>query len=362
MVVSPLHGFDPLNPPAFDPTLIQGRVAVSHVLYDGGARGARVAGARGLEAASEAGLADVRAAALEELAEAFLGVLSARDVLLAERERVRELEAEHLRASQLFDEGAAPRLALLRAGSELSAARAEADAAQARVTLAESTLARRMGVPTESLASRFLTDVSPGGPTNVDQPEAPGVPPLVAAARERAGAAAARVTEAAAAHRPRLTATGALQEFGGGSSEFNTEWQGGLQIEYSIFNGGATRHAVELARAELREAEAQVTEAERAVADARDAAEAARVEALARSAALADAVASLEELVRVERLALEEGAGVQRDFLQAAASLAEARSGLAQARRASVLAEVRLARVSGALTADWLLRLAERGR
>ena len=61
-----------------------------------------------------------------------------------------------------------------------------------------------------------------------------------------------------------------------------------------------------------------------------------------------------EELVRIERLALEDGAGVQSDFLDAAASLAEARAGFAQARRAALLAQIRLARAAGQLTPEWL--------
>ena len=355
MIVAPLHRLDPEHLPDFDPTLVQGRVLVSQLLYDGGAVSARVRGARSAEDAARASIDDVRSAVLEELAEAYLSVLSARDVLLAGRGRVLDLEAELERASLMFDEGATPRLALLRAQSELSAARAEVDAAQARLGLMEAVLALRMGVPSDGIATRPLRDVATlAAPSQPSPGETPGDPAAVVAARARVAAADARAAEAVAARRPRLSATGAIQEFGGGSTEFSTEWQGGVQVEYPIFTGGATGQAVERARAEVRESEAELAEVQRAIAEATLVASATWREALARAAALEDLVTTLDELVRVERLALSEGAGVQRDFLDAAASLAEARARLAQARRAAVLAEVRLARATGRLSPEWL--------
>ena len=42
MVVAPLHGFDPMNPPAFDRTLIQSQLATEVTFFGGGARRARV--------------------------------------------------------------------------------------------------------------------------------------------------------------------------------------------------------------------------------------------------------------------------------------------------------------------------------
>ncbi|HEX9579677.1 MAG TPA: hypothetical protein VF970_01095, partial [Gemmatimonadales bacterium] len=42
MIVAPLHGFDPNRPPTFDRTLIQGNGQVGYLLFDGGARGARI--------------------------------------------------------------------------------------------------------------------------------------------------------------------------------------------------------------------------------------------------------------------------------------------------------------------------------
>ncbi|HUP20108.1 MAG TPA: hypothetical protein VM778_09165, partial [Gemmatimonadota bacterium] len=83
-------------------------------------------------------------------------------------------------------------------------------------------------------------------------------------------------------------------------------------------------------------------------------ADAALGRARARSEALHTAVASFEEVARVESLSLAQGAGVQADWLGAQADLLDARAALAEARAAVVRAAVERARVAGHLTLDWL--------
>ena len=77
------------------------------------------------------------------------------------------------------------------------------------------------------------------------------------------------------------------------------------------------------------------------------------VEAEARVQALASAALRFDELARVEALALVEGSGVQADYLRALAGLHGAQVGLADARRAVVLARARLARTQGRLDEAW---------
>jgi outer membrane protein TolC len=178
----------------------------------------------------------------------------------------------------------------------------------------------------------------------------------------RATAAGAAVREARAAYRPRISAMGIVQELGGGETRFSTEWQGGIQVEYPLFTGGSRSQALERSRAELEQALAEVELAARQVEEGALAASAAEEEALARAAALDQAVRSFEELVRVEALALAEGAGVQLDFLRAQAGLLEARSGRAIARRTATLAVIRRARILGYLTVEWIETLVEEGR
>jgi outer membrane protein TolC len=114
------------------------------------------------------------------------------------------------------------------------------------------------------------------------------------------------------------------------------------------------------AEAEAESARSQRALAEHQVADAVDAALLAYRSARARVTALEAAVEQRAEIVRIEALALESGAGVQTDYLRAEAQLVEARSGLAEARHAEVQARVRLAQATGTLTMEWLAQMTER--
>jgi outer membrane protein TolC len=77
-------------------------------------------------------------------------------------------------------------------------------------------------------------------------------------------------------------------------------------------------------------------------------------EAEARTASLTAAAARYHEVARIEALALQAGTGTQTDFLGAEADLLNARAALAEARRAEITARVELARLTGALTLNWL--------
>ena len=93
MVVSPLHGFDPTDPPEFDRTLSQGRLSLRWTLLDGGARQARVSATSARIRSSEAGLSATEMDAVLEPLEAYLGVLGARDALAAQRTREQEQDS-----------------------------------------------------------------------------------------------------------------------------------------------------------------------------------------------------------------------------------------------------------------------------
>ena len=355
MIVAPIHAFDLANTPDFDRLLVQGRAEMAYTVWDGGERGARIAGARAVES-GQAGTAEAaRQGALDRTVEAYLAVLTARDVVVAETAHREELEAERDRVSRFLAEGAAAEIELLRAEAELSAATAEESAAGARLELAESTLARLLDVPSTSLAGEPLVDVSLSGSADLalDEPLLEGHP-TITAARGRAESARAAARSARAAWLPVVRATAALVEYGGGSAPYLNEWQAGLQVEYPLFTGGSRSGAADRAEAEARVAEADLERIRRDLLLMVDAARSAETEARSRTAALSAAVDRFEELARVEALALDEGVGVQRDFLRAQAGLLEARTGLAEARRAAVRARVRLARAIGRLTPGWI--------
>jgi outer membrane protein TolC len=132
-----------------------------------------------------------------------------------------------------------------------------------------------------------------------------------------------------------------------------------VRVRYPLFTGGARRASVDLATARARAAHARAETVREEVALAADRARTAEDEARARISALEAALTSYDELVRVERLALDEGSGVQSDYLSAVAGLNQARAGLARARRDVLAARVFRARALGRLTLDWIADLTE---
>jgi outer membrane protein len=183
--------------------------------------------------------------------------------------------------------------------------------------------------------------------------------PTVRQAQRRVAAAAAAVSAARSAYLPRISLSGRYSGYGSLETALQPEWNAGLQLSYPLFTGGARTRAVEEARAQTVVAEEEARLTEREVADAVDAAVVALRSAWARVAALEAAVSQSVEVARIEALALEAGAGVQTDYLEAEADLLEARAGLAEARHGAVEARVRLAQATGELSPEWLARITE---
>jgi outer membrane protein TolC len=61
-----------------------------------------------------------------------------------------------------------------------------------------------------------------------------------------------------------------------------------------------------------------------------------------------------EEVARAERVARDAGAGTQTNCLEAQASLVSARALRAEARMKAIVARAELARLTGALSLEWL--------
>jgi outer membrane protein len=364
MLVAPLHAFDPTVVPDFDATLLQGSIAVDWTLFDGGRRAAGVREARARSEITDQGIREAEAAVLQRTAEAYLSVLSAREVVAAQARREEALTTERDRAEQLVREGAAPDLALLRADAELAAARADRATAQERMRLGMATLERLLDLSRGTLDPATLAAVplpESAMPQDLHGEVSLESVPAVVAARGEVAAAQAGVAAARSAWLPRLSAVGGYNLFAGGSVSPVAEWQGGLQLSYPVFTGGARGSAVDASRAGLRQARARVEEATEEAALAAEAARAAETEARARAEALTSAVERFTELARVERLALDEGVGVQSDWLRAEAGLFEARAGLVEARHRVLAARIAWARATGRLDLAWVNRMLEVG-
>jgi outer membrane protein len=361
MVVAPLHGFDPSRPPAFERTLLQGHVNVEWRLFDGGLRRARIGAADGLARSADAAAAVVAEAVVAEAVSSYLAVLSARAVLLAHERQVEALESERVRSSQLFEEGRAPRVHVLRTEAALSRAVAERSAAAEGAALAERRLARVSGLAPGQVSGVALVDLAP----------APGAPPereaLVARARSgspvvtrasaRAAAGSRALDAARSARLPRLAVGGRYSVFGSAAASFEPEWSASAQLSYPVFSGGALRREVERASSEAEAARAELGAVLREVEDAVDAALTGYRAAVSRVAALETAEAQSAEVARIEALALEAGAGVQTDYLRAEADLLSTRAALAEARHGAAEARIRLARATGGLDLARVLEL-----
>ncbi len=350
MVVAPLHGFDPRNPPTFDRTLVQGQLGLDYTLFDGGGRGARIRGAGAAEREAEAGWDATRQDLLERVTGAYLAVLSAGEVLDAAQRHASALEAEQNRAQQNLDQGTAARVDVLRAKASLMDAQAQEATARTSEDLARRSLARLMGVDPATLHKRTLEPVRFRRAPAADTAESP----QVVEAQRAVEAARARVDQALASRMPSLHAAAGLHEYGSALGNYVTEWQAGLQVSWPVFTGGARGASIRQARAQYRSAQQALRLAKLQDENAVDQAHAGVVEAEARAKALEASVNQWQEVARIEALSLKEGSGVQTDLLNAQAGLFRARAGYARARYDAVLARVRLARAQGSLDRKWI--------
>lgn len=362
MVVAPLHGFDPQSPPLFDRTLVQVTLGASYTLFDGGRRGALI---RRDEAAVTLREADVDAttqALVADVVQAWLAVSAGRALLGADDDQLGALHAEVGRVHQFLAVGRAAPIEGLRV--EAALAQAEAARVSRAVALArdEELLARLTGIAIDTIRATPLAPSRVAGP----------VPPLdglrtqvradnpdLARARSRVRAADAMAAVAGSGWWPELRLQAGYTDYSSGAGRLTGEWQAGIRAGYALFTGGSRRAAAARAGSERHAALADVTALELRLDEAID-----RVVALARSAgarstALAAAARQYEEVARIERLALDEGAGTQPDWLSAQAALLTARSALIEARHAEVAARIELARLTGRLTPASLKTLVE---
>jgi outer membrane protein len=358
MVVAPLHGIDPQNPPDFDRTLLQGHVGVEWTLFDGGERRSRVGAASELAGAAAASVDATADAVVVEAISAYLAVLSARAVVEAHERQLESLGAERARAEQLYEEGRAPRVQVLRAEALLSRGSAERESAVERLSLAVQRLVRVTGLDASRVAESALPELAPS-PVPVPGRDAlvesaKTSHPMVDRATRQVAAASLAMEGARSSYLPRLSVAGRYSAYGSAGISLQPEWNVGTQLSYAVFNGGARGRAVDRAAAELSVARAQLAGVLRDVEDGVEAALAAYRSARSRAEALEAAVAQSAEVARIEALALESGAGVQTDYLRAEADLLAARAALAEARNGAVEARVRLARAAGRVDPDTL--------
>ena len=362
MVIAPLHGFNPQEPPEFNRTLMQIQASVGVTLLDGGLRRAGVDRAEAGVAASERQLEATRATVIMEVATSWLEVSAGRETVAAHESRVVALGAERDRVRQLVEVGRAAPLDSLRVLAALQAAEAERIASVEQVMAAEAALARLVGQTGGTVRQAVLAPVhlTAALPIRASlHAEARRGNPEVAVADARVAQAEAQAAVVRSSRWPEIRLVGGYTDYWSGEGRLTGEWQGGLRVGFPVFTGGIRRAAGQRASmdlgATLAARDAVVLHLETAL----DRAIAAEAGAQARAAALVAAVERYEEVVRIEQLALDAGAGTRRDWIVAQADLVSARSALIGARHAQVLARLEVGRLTGTLTPESLPALLE---
>jgi outer membrane protein len=358
MVVTPIHGFGPGQFPDFDDTLIQGQLALSYTLFDGGATGARVRAAGSQLGSAGAALGTAEQALAGQVAAAYLTALGEAQVLAAHDTRLGALEAELARARLRLQAGKAPQVEVLRAEAALAGARAQRVSLAAALDNAERDLARLLGVAPEETRAPRLAAAAVANPAPPDREALAqagiDASPAVAQARAQLAVAEANVNLAQSALRPELRAVANLNDWASSQGQAATEWNAGFQLTVPLFDSGVTRRRIAAAEAARGAAAEQVRLAETQVRQDVDRAAAAAEEAQAQVESLHKAAERFAEVARVQKLLLDNGAGTQTDYLNAEADLLAARASLAEAEQSVVLARVDLARAAGQLTPEWL--------
>ena len=357
-LVYPIHSFTPGSFPPFNRTVLQGGAYLNYTLFDGGGRVNRVRRAHRAAEASRAALDGSESEIIAQVTAKYLEVLSHREALDAHDRRLEALRAERGRVLQFRQVGRAAKVESLRVEAALSAAEAKRVQLAGDLGRSERDLTGLTGIPQEETRAANLA-----GLALADTLLAPGdslvarafrASPDVREAERNAAAARAASGAAKATRLPRLELAGGYQVWSDPDGNSSNEWNAAVQVTQPLFTGGELSGTIRKAAAGRTQAEeglrlARIT-TRRAVLQAAD-----RVrEATARTASLEAAVTRYDEVARIEALALRAGTGTQTDFLSAEADLLNARADLAEAHRAEITTRVELARLTGALTPDWL--------
>lgn len=307
-----------------------------------------LAAAKHGRAATEATVEATTADVLLATAQAYYAAAGA-DELLAARREATAVTAQTLRdARTRFAAGAASAVDVSRA--ELSAIQAEqaVRAAEDVRAAAYRALATLIQLREPFVVAPGSRDVAAPAPEEELVARALETRPEIAAARELVAARGAQAAAQNWAWAPSLAAFGtASASDPPGLTGMEKSWLAGLQLQWSIFDGGGRLAGRRRATSQEREAELQLAKLRDSIADdvanRRRAVETKRsaVETAIRGEALA------EQTLEVVRTQYAAGAAVQIELLQAQDALVAARVGLAQARFDLAVADLALRRAAG---------------
>ena len=239
-IVAPLHGFDPTMAPAFDKNLVRGNLTVAYSIYDGGARGARIAQAESGEGMAVAGQASSALTITAQTTAAFLEILSTAELLEAAGSQTGGSGGREGAGRPIPRGGKGGPVELLRVQAALGQAEATEISFESRLGVVQGRLARLTGLPAEDVRRIDLAPVqvrpaSPGGLPEV-LAKARSASPELELARHQVASAAAGVQVAKASMYPSVQAAGAYSEFGSLNGGHTLEWQGSLRVSFPLFH------------------------------------------------------------------------------------------------------------------------------
>jgi outer membrane protein len=358
MIVYPIHAFNLDLLPPFDRNLWQAQAELSYLLYDGGSRSARIDERRARRESALTSLLDARQKLLSRLVQQYLSVLSTAQTLQAQDRSIQALNAELDRVKQMFDVGRAARVDLLRVEASIAAAGAERVRLASSLDLGERNLARLSGSDvSETRASRLVPVALADSALPPREEVLRGAlesSPKIRQAREELAAAEATAGGSRGQRLPSIHLDGRTINYGSFSGENSLEWNVGVSVAYSLFNGGSVSSIVARNESVARSAAERLRWMELEVAGEVDGGLAAVEEADARVESLATAVARFDEVSRIEKLRLETGVGTETDYVRAEADRLAAEADLIEARYAEIAARAELARVEGSLSPEWI--------
>ncbi|HET7373663.1 MAG TPA: TolC family protein [Gemmatimonadaceae bacterium] len=332
------------------------RLDLQWLLYSGGRQDALERAARAEAMASADEVAATRADLILEISRAYWGLVTAREALRVVEQSVVQIDAHVKDVRNLLDAGFVPPNDLFSAEAQASRERMLSVQAAAARDVAEAELARLVGVPGG-------TPIEPVDPPEAPAPERRPLDDLIDAARrqrperaallKRVRAAEERTTAATAAKRPTVGVAGGFDYANPNPRVFpredawHTSWDAGLNVNWSIFNGGRVRSEIAEAAAIGRNVRERLNDFDSALAvevrQRQREVEAAR----ASIAAATDAVRSATEARRVVGERFAAGVATSTDVLDAQVALLQAELDRTRALASARLADAQLVRAVG---------------
>lgn len=328
-----LGGFFGFNRADVDPRAAA--LEVRQPLFTGGAVSAAISRARAGRDAALAEVGGARALLSAQVAEAYVGVLSARELLALHEAQVAQMQEVARHADLKFTRGETPRTDLSQAEARLAEARAGLARAKGEIARSRAHFQSVVGAEPEPLEP---VAEAPPTPASLDEAlaEAARTSPSLRAAESGLRAAEAGVRYAQAARLPSvsLAATASTVRdkfFPGYQSDDVTV---GVQGRWTLFSGGAISGRVSEARADARAARAARDAAQAGVREAvigawsdLVSARAVLEAALEQSTAASSALESVRHEVRVGQKPTLDLLDAQREALAAKAAVVAARGG-----------------------------------